>query len=493
MTMTTAILPPEEAAKRYTTLQSGRYDLLILGGGSAGLVAAELASAFGAKVALVDRSRLGGECLYTGCVPSKALLHCARLAVYARRWAAHGADARKSVTDFAAVMNSVRHAIDDIYRQSDNPERFVAKGVEVAIGETRFVGRDRLSVNGKEVFANRVFICTGSHSLIPSIAGLERSDFLTNETVFDLRELPSRLTILGGGPVGCELGQAFARLGAQVTILQRADRLLPKEDPAASALLRARLVAEGMTIHTRAAIDAVERRGSDTVVLAHVDDAPQEVVCDRLFVAVGRGPNVDGLSLDVAGVRADARSGIVVDKRLRTSNPRVYAGGDVIGGYRFTHAAALHARVAVRNALFLGATELDQRVMPQATFTDPEVARVGLGEEEARRRHGSSVRTFVQSFTGVDRAITDEATEGFVKLVSAKDGAVLGAQIVGPGAGDYINEVALAMQQHLGVDALASTTHVYPTLALAIQQAAGQYAIERTRRNPFLGFLRRRS
>jgi len=490
--MTTAILPPEEATKRFTMLPSDRYDLLILGGGSTGLVAADFANALGAKVALVDRSRLGGECLYTGCVPSKALLHCARLVAHARRWSATGGDGHKSAVDFSAIMNSVRQAIDEIYRRSDNPERFISKGVDVAFGETRFVRHDRLSVNGKEIFANRVFICTGSHPVIPSIAGLEQSDFLTNETVFNLPDLPSRLAILGGGPVGCELAQAFARLGAHVTILQRADRLLPREDPAASEVLRARLMAEEITIHTRAGVDAVERRGSETVISAHVDGATQEIVCDRLLIAVGRAPNVDGLGLDVAGVTADIRTGIVVDKGLRTSNPRVYAGGDVIGSYRFTHAAALHARVAVRNALFLGASAVDQRVMPWATFTDPEIARVGLSEEEARRRHGSSVRTFTQPFTEVDRAVTDEATDGFVKLVSTRGGGLLGAQIVGPGAGDYINELALAMRQRLGLRALANATHVYPTLTLAIQQAAGKYTMERLQRNLLLGLLRRR-
>jgi len=488
----TDILPPEEATKRFTALRADRYDFVILGGGSAGLSAADLACALGAKVALLDRTRLGGDCLNTGCVPSKALLYAARLAAQTRRPSSSGADTGDSAVDFPAVMDGVRRAIEAIYRRSDNPERLLAKGVDVAFGETHFIRPDRLSVNGREIFANRVLICTGAHPRIPSISGLEQSDYLTNETVFDLRALPPRLAILGGGPVGCELAQAFARLGAQVTILQRADRLLPKEDPAASELLRARLVAEAVTVHTNATVDAVAARDGATVVSARAEGVAHQVPCDKLLVAVGRAPNVEGLGLDAAGIHYDARAGVSVDKYLRTSNPRVYAAGDVIGGYYFAHAAALHARTAARNALFPGARALDQRVMPWATFTDPEIARVGLSEEKARRQRGASVRTYVEAFSAVDRAVTDEATEGFVKLVSTRRGVVLGAQIVGPGAGDYINEVALAMQQHLGLGALANTTHVYPTLALAIQQAAGQFTLEHSRRNPLLGLLRRR-
>lgn len=490
--MNTDILPPEEATKRFTALRADRYDLVILGGGSAGLSAADQASALGAKVALVDRTRLGGDCLNTGCVPSKALLHAARLAAQLRQSSSSGADARDSAVDFAAVMDGVRRAIETIYRRSDNPERFLAKGVDVAFGETQFIRPDRLSVNGKEIFANRVLICTGGQPRISSIPGLEQSKYLTNETVFDLRALPPRLAILGGGPVGCEMAQAFARLGAQVTILQRGDRLLPREDPAASVVLRARLVAEGVTVHTNTTVDAVAAREGVTVVAARVEGVAHEVACDKLLMAVGRVPNVEGLGLDAAGIHYDAHTGIAVDRYLRTSNPRVYAAGDVIGGYYFAHAAALHARTAVRNALFPGARALDQRVMPWATFTDPEIARVGLSEEEARAQRGASVRIYVEPFTAVDRAVTDEATEGFVKLVSTRRGVVLGAQIVGPGAGDYINEVALAMQQHLGLRALADATHVYPTLALAIQQAAGQFTLEHSRRNPLLGLLRRR-
>jgi pyruvate/2-oxoglutarate dehydrogenase complex dihydrolipoamide dehydrogenase (E3) component len=426
-------------------------------------------------------------------VPSKALLHVARLAAWTRQTSSPDGDAHGGSVNFSTVMDHVRRAIDAIYQRSDSPERFIAKGVDVAFGEVRFTRPDRLSVNGKEIYANRVLICTGARPRIPSIPGLEQSDYLTNETVFDLRTLPPRLAILGGGPMGCELAQAFARLGAQVTVLHRADRLLPREDPAASELLRTRLVAEGVTVHTNTTVDAVAELDGATVLSAHVEDAAREVVCDKLLVAIGRAPNVDGLGLDVAEIAYDARKGIVVNKHLRTSNPRVYAAGDVLGGYYFTHAAALHARIAVRNALFPGASALDQRVMPWATFTDPEIALVGLTEEEARRRLGASVRTYTQPFFAVDRAVTDEVTEGFVKLVSTRSGALLGAQIVGPGAGDYINEVAVAMQQHLGVRALANTTHIYPTMALAIQQAAGQFTLEQSLRNPLLGLLRRRA
>jgi pyruvate/2-oxoglutarate dehydrogenase complex dihydrolipoamide dehydrogenase (E3) component len=290
--------------------------------------------------------------------------------------------------------------------------------------------------------------------------------------------------------MGCELGQAFARLGAHVTILQQRERLLPRDEPEASRMLQARLEVEGVTIHTRSRPVHVDRRDNGKVVAYETPDGTREAVGNELLVAVGREPNVADLGLDAAGVHYDARMGIKVDRYLRTSNRQVYAAGDVIGGHRFTHAAALQARTAVRNALFPGRTALDERVMPWATFTEPEVAHVGLTEVQAREQYGTRVQTFTQSFRTLDRAITDGATEGFVKLVSLSNGKLLGAQIVGAAAGESINELALALAQGLGVARLASATHVYPTYSLAIQQAAGQYTIGRAARSPTIQFLR---
>jgi pyruvate/2-oxoglutarate dehydrogenase complex dihydrolipoamide dehydrogenase (E3) component len=479
--------------ERYQVLPRSHYDLIVVGGGSAGLSAAGLAAALGVRVALLDRERLGGECLYTGCVPSKALLHVSREAAHVRAAGELGLDARLAPVDLGAVADYVQRAIRTIHDQTDNPEHYQRVGVDVGFGEVRFLTRGRLALNERPVSAKRFLIATGSHPSVPAIPGLEEVSYQTNETIFALRALPGRLAVIGGGPVGCELGQPFARLGSQVTILQHSERLLPRDEPEAAAVLRGCLEAEGVTVVTQASVTGIARRDWSKVVTFSSPDTrgqPQEVAVDELLVAVGRSPNVAGLDLEAAGVRYNPRTGISVDRRLRTSNARIYAAGDVIGGYRFTHAAALQARTAMRNALFLGRTTLDERVMPWTTFTEPEVAHVGLSEEQARRQHGAGVRAFSQPLREVDRAVTDGATEGLVKLVSAKDGRLLGAQIVGHLAGEYINELALALQRNLNLADLAATTRVYPTMALAIQQSAGGYSLARLRRNRLVLLLR---
>lgn len=477
-------------SERYRTLPRPNYDLIIIGGGSAGLSAAAMAAALGARVALLDREALGGECLYTGCVPSKALLHVARVAAHIRTASTLGLDAQLAPIDLARVGDYVQRVIQTIHDETDHPDHYTRMGVDVAFGEVYFVSGNNLIVNGQRVGARRFLIATGSHAAVPPISGLAEAGYLTNETVFGLRELPNRLGIIGGGPVGCELGQAFARLGSRVTIVQRRDQLLPRDEPEAAAVLQERLQAEGVTVETRTTATAVTRREGAKVVSFETAGGAREVVVDEILVAVGRSPNLEGLGLDTAGVRYDVHKGIIVDKRLRTSNARIYAAGDVIGGYLFTHAAALQARTAVRNALFPGGAMLDERVMPWATFTEPEVAHVGLTEAEARRQYGRAVQVFVQPLREVDRAVIDSATEGFVKLVSTKSGRLLGAQIVGHQAGEYINELAVALQRKLRVADLAATTHVYPTLALSIQQAAGKYTIGKLAHSRLVRLLR---
>jgi pyruvate/2-oxoglutarate dehydrogenase complex dihydrolipoamide dehydrogenase (E3) component len=484
------IASPAEAAQTYRTLPASRYDLIIIGGGSAGLPAAQIAAALGARVALVDRDKLGGECLHTGCVPSKALLRIARVAAEVRTAGQLGLSARLNPVDLSAVADRVHRVIDQIYVTSDAPERFIAQGVDVALGEVRFLARDRLAVNGQTVTARRYLICTGSHPTVPPIAGLAEAGFLTNESVFDLRHLPASLVVIGGGPIGCELGQAFARLGARVTIVEALERLLPQDEPAAAQVLQARLAAEGVTILTRAHITGVSHRGGRRIVAASTPDARVEIATEQILVAAGRAPNVAGLDLEAAGVRYDAKKGIAANAYLRTSNPRIYAAGDVTGGYHLTHAAALHARKAVRNALIPLPSKLDARVMPWTTFTEPEIAHVGLTEAQARQQHGDRVRVYTQAFHDVDRAVVEGETAGFVKLVGTRGGKLLGAQIVGPAAGEYINEVALAMQRGLGLGDLANTTHVYPTLAIAIQQAAAKYNYERLAHSRVVKLLR---
>jgi pyruvate/2-oxoglutarate dehydrogenase complex dihydrolipoamide dehydrogenase (E3) component len=485
----------DEARRLFAAPKRERYDVIVIGGGSAGLSAAGLAAALGARVALLDSDKLGGECLYTGCVPSKALLHAARVAAQVRRAGELGLDARLGPVDLGRVADAVQRVIGAVYEEADAPENYAHYGIDVVLGPVRFLARDAVEANGHRIRGGGFLLATGSHAALPDVPGLEEVSYLTNESVFDLRRLPETLTVLGGGPVGCELGQAFARLGSRVTILQRAARLLPRDEPEASAALLARLEAEGVRVLTSAAARSVALRDGQKIVTFEGPDGAAEVAADELLVAVGRAPNLAGLDLEAAGVRYDPWKGVAVDAHLRTSNPRVSAAGDVIGGNRFTHAAALQARTAVRNMLFrsVARTKLDERVMPWATFTQPEVAHVGLTEAEARRRHGEGVRVYTQPLPGVDRAWTDGEPEGFIKLVATPKGMLLGATVVGLAAGELINELALALKAGIGLSQLAATTHVYPTLALGIQQAAGKYSIAATARSPLVRLFRTRS
>jgi len=488
------IASPAESARRYRAPHRASYDLVVVGGGSAGLSGAGLGALLGAKVALIDREKLGGECLYTGCVPSKALLHVARVAQSARDAAKLGLSMHIDRVDFRAVAARVQQAIREVYDESDAPEHYIERGIDVIFGEAQFTGHDTLTINGQTITTKSALISVGSHPTVPNIPGLAEAGYRTNETVFEARELPARLVVIGGGPIGVELGQAFARLGSQVTMLQRPDRIIPKDEPEASAALHKRLVAEGVTILTNTEVVGVAQPGGaqgPKVVTARTPNGPVEIAADELLVSIGRSPNVQGLGLEAAGVAYDARKGIVVDELYRTSNPRVFAAGDVIGGYLFTHTAAQQARVAVRNALLPVHAKRDERVTPWATFTEPEVAHVGLTEAEARAAHGEEVRVYVQSFREVDRAVADDAADGFVKLIVGAKGKLLGAQIVGESAGEFINELALVMKADLSVGEIAATVHVYPTVALSLQQAAGQYSLERTAASGGVKLLRR--
>jgi len=447
------------------------YDLVVVGGGSAGLTAAGLGAALGARVALLDRERLGGECLWTGCVPSKALIAAAGAAQQARELAALGLSGRLDPVDLGQVMDRVQAVIHTI-AQGENAETLRARGIDVHFGDVRFTSPHILAVTGQELRGRAFLLCTGSSPAVPAIDGLAESGYLTNETIFGLRRLPEHLIVVGGGPIGVELAQAFRRLGSAVTIVSGERGLLPREDDEVRRAVADLFHREGIAVH-RGRLAQVARTGDDAQVTCSITGSDAVLRGDTLLLAVGRRPNVAGLGLEQAGVQYDVRRGINVDTYLRTSTPHIFACGDVTGPYQFTHAAGFQAATAVRNALFpwaKGKSRLDP--MPWTTFTDPEVARVGLTEAEARHTHGH-VLVLRSSFAHNDRAQTEGRAEGFVKLiVTPWRGRILGAHIVGPQAGELLQEVTLAMRTGQNVRALSDTLHVYPTLSLAVQQAA---------------------
>ncbi|MDX6769428.1 MAG: mercuric reductase [Elusimicrobiota bacterium] len=458
-----------------------RYDLVVLGAGTAGLVAAAGAAGVGASVALVERGLMGGDCLNVGCVPSKALLAAARAVADARRLGEFGARADGVAADFPAVMERLRRLRAGL-APHDGAARFASLGVSVFLGEARFTGPDAVAVAGKTLRFKKAVIATGARAAVPVLPGLGEAGYLTNETVFALTELPPRLAVLGGGPIGCELAQAFARLGSSVTLVSSTARLLPKDPPEAGALVEAALRRDGVEVLLRARPAAVSGAGADTVVTVAANGVSRAVRCDRILVAVGRRPNVEGLGLEAAGVDFDPERGVVVDDFLRTTNPRVYASGDACLEWKFTHAADAASRLVVQNALFLGRKRASSLIVPWCTFTDPEVARVGL-TPEAAARSGLPHRVFDLPMTGVDRAVLDGDTEGFLQVVAGKGGRVLGATMVSRHAGESIGQLTMAVRKGLTMADLSATIQPYPVQADAIRRAGDAW--NRSRLTPF--------
>ena len=465
-----------------------RYDLVVLGGGTAGLVSSMIAAGAGARVALIERARTGGDCLWTGCVPSKSLIAAAALAHRMRHAASVGLEPVEPRVDFARVMEHVSRAIATI-APHDSPERLRGAGVELIEAEGRFVAPGRVEAAGSTLRWRTAIIATGSHPVLPPLDGLDQAQALTTETVWDLRVLPRRLVVLGGGPIGCELAQAFARLGSQVTLVEMADRLLLKEEPEASALIADRLRGEGVDVLTGTRASAV-RDGE--LLLGGGDTVP----FDRILVSVGRAPRTAGLGLDRVGVDVDERGAVVVDDRLRTSGRGIYAAGDVTGQLAFTHVAGHHARVAASNALFHTRSTLSGTI-PWVTFTDPEVARVGLSEAQARERWGGRAQIARFDYARSDRAITSGEAYGFAKLVADSRDRLVGATIAAPGGGEAIAELTAWISQKAKLAVVSRTVHAYPTLAegparAADEHIAARYASPRMRAiaRPLLAVLR---
>jgi len=461
---------------------AGRYNLVVVGAGTAGLVSAAGAAGLGAKVALVEEHLLGGDCLIAGCVPSKTLLRAARAAHEIRAAQPLGVRAPGGVeVDFGAVMARLRRVRAEI-ASNDSVARFTGLGVDVFLGRGRFQGPDTLEVAGARLGFARAVIATGARAVHPTIPGLLEAGFLTNENVFHLTEQPRRLALIGGGPVGCELAQAFARLGSEVTLIHDRERLLEREDPDAGSILERVLRREGVRLLLGAAVEQVERASGEKRLRVKHAGGLETVAVDEILVGAGRRPNLEGLGLEAAGVRHDPVRGVEVDDRLRTSNRRIFAAGDVCMAWKFTHAADAAARIVIQNALFLGRRRLSALTMPWCTYTDPEIAHVGLAPREAEEQ-GLALDTYLRPLSEVDRARADDASEGFVKLHVAKGkDRILGATVVARNAGDLVSEISVAMAGGVGLGRLAQVIHPYPTQAEAIRQLGDAY--NRTRLTP---------
>ena len=444
-------------------------DLVVIGAGSGGLTAAGFAARLGAKVALVEKHRIGGDCTWTGCVPSKALLKAAKVAHEVRTAARYGITAQPPATDMGKVRDYVKAAIQSVY-QFERPEDLQSQGIEVVLGEARFLDATSIGVNGRAIHAKHFLVTTGAAPFIPEIAGLRDTPYVTYEQIFDNDRLPESLIVIGTGPIGMELAQAYQRLGARVTVI--GDRILPKEEPEAGEILEHALQREGLRFLRGRAVSARQDGGGIVVATAREEERG-----DMLLVASGRKPNVDGLDLEKAGVQFSAK-GIPVDDHLRTNIKNIYAAGDVAGGYQFTHFAGWQAFQAVRNALLPGSVSGFSDLVPRVTFTDPEVAHAGMTETEAREQFGRAVKVCRRALDHVDRAICENDKDGFIKLIAGTDGTILGATIVAGRAGEAITEIVVAMKQGMKLPDLAAAIHAYPTYSTPIQQMAADMAIE---------------
>ncbi|MDQ2713912.1 MAG: FAD-dependent oxidoreductase [Chloroflexota bacterium] len=447
-----------------------RYDMTIIGGGSGGLTAARIAASLGASVLLVDKESLGGDCLRYGCVPSKSLIHVARMVQQAKGVAKLGL----VPADLQVDMAQVSRYVQDVIGRVSEAEKVYTEHVTVRFGEVTFASPRLLRLDGEDITSRTIVIATGSHPAIPQVEGLHETGFMTNMDVFDLTHLPASIIIVGGGPLGVELGQAFMRLGTTVTIIQGPDRILPREDPEVSAIVAGVLAREGVTLVTGARFVKASRNESQKVVTARQGEQLVSFEADEIVLALGREPNVAGLDLEAAGIAYDPH-GIKVNAYLQTSASDVFAIGDVTGDYLFTHVATYQAKIAVRNALVpVGRKKVDYRVVPWCTFSDPEAARVGLTADEARKQH-KSVRIVKLPWTDIDRAQTEGETAGFIKLVLAgKKDEIVGVHMVGTRAGELLGELALAMQHKLTLNDIFGTIHAYPTMSTGVQQVAAE-------------------
>lgn len=461
---------------------SGRYNLVVIGAGTAGLVTAAGAAGLGAKVALIERALMGGDCLNVGCVPSKALLRCAHAYADVRDAHKFGVDVPRGFTvDFPAVMERMRRLRAGISHH-DSAARFRDLGVDVFMGGAEFTGPNTVRVGGKDLAFSKACIATGARAAAPPVPGLAEAGYLTNETVFSLTRLPDRIAVIGAGPIGCEMSQAFTRFGSEVTLFEAAPQILIREDQDAAMCVEAALLRDGLKIRCSAKIIGVRSEGAEKILEIDGVAGREELHVDQIIVGAGRAPNVEGLGLETAGIQYDKRTGVKVDDFLRTTNGNVFAAGDICFPYKFTHTADAMARIVIGNALFFGRGRTSALTIPWCTYTDPEIAHVGLYPHEAEKK-GIKVQTFTIALSSVDRAILEGEDDGFLKVhIKKRTDHILGASLVARNAGDMISEISLAMTAGVGLGTIAKTIHPYPTQGEVIKKAADAY--NRTRLTP---------
>ncbi|WP_305907875.1 mercuric reductase [Methylomarinum sp. Ch1-1] len=464
---------------------AGRYNLVVIGAGTAGLVTAVGAAGLGARVALIERSLMGGDCLNVGCVPSKGVISAARVAAAVRNAREFGVEVPDGMNvNFAAAMQRMRRLRASI-SLNDSASRFRDLGIDVYFGQARFVDSSTVNVDGSHLHFKRAVIATGARAAAPPIPGLDAVDYLTNETLFSLTELPARFGVIGAGPIGCEMAQAFAQLGSEVFLVEATHGILPREDRDAAGIVQQAITRSGVKLLCCGKKLEIKHDGGIRLVVESHGQGYDEPI-DKLLVAVGRAPNVENLNLEDVGVDYDNK-GVKVNERMQTTNSRIYAAGDICSPFQFTHAADFMARIVIQNALFKGRKKSTSLVMPWCTYTSPEIAHVGLYEHQAQEQ-GIEVDTFVQAFSDVDRAILDGEDEGFVKIhVRKGTDKIIGATLVAGHAGDMISEITLAMTHGLGLKQIGSTIHPYPTQAEAIRKLGDQF--NRTRMTPLVKWL----
>ncbi|MBI2487898.1 MAG: mercuric reductase [Deltaproteobacteria bacterium] len=465
------------------------YDIVVIGGGAAGLTVASGSVKFGLKVALIEKEKLGGDCLYYGCVPSKTLIHSAKVASLIRRAKEFGLNETTLSFDFANVIGHVWDVIHKI-GEHDDPERFKKMGVDVIFGEPRFLSPEEIEISGKKIKSKKFVISTGSRSFTSPIEGLKETGFLSHVDVFHLKTLPESLIVIGAGPIGVEMSQAFRRFGSDVSVIEMLDRVLAIEDEDVSKALEVCLAREGIKFFTGTKAKRVFTENGKKVVLCERNGQELAIRSDEILVAVGRTPNVEGLNLEAAGVEY-TRKGIVVNERLQTTAKNIWACGDVAGPYLFTHMAENQAGIVVRNAVLRLPAKVDYSVVPWTTFTDPEVAHAGMTEAEAMKK-GIKYNVYKHHYGDVDRAVAEVEDEGFIKIITTGwKGKIIGAHIIGPHAGELIPELVIAIKNGLTVKDISSTIHVYPTLALGTRQTTDLYFRQKFDSSPWLQRLLR--